>query len=799
MSIYVNFDGITALFEQARREARNSLFEHEVYELIRLIGGETIPTYVLLAKGERLSSDKLQAIPGDTVVVKVVCPTIVHKSDVGAVRVVPKELDKVLSAVRAMAYEVPEQYARAIERDSELMPVSYRGLRGEELRRAVTRDMRGMLLVQFMPVSHEFGNELIVSLRSTREFGMVISAGLGGTDTQLYTESLKKGRAIVAASVAMTEGEAFLELFRETISYQKLAGQTRGQKRLVTDEQLLECFCALIAVGRYFSAANAEAPFFIDELEVNPFAFANYLMLPLDGLCRFSLPAPESSVPRPIAKIDKLLHPTSIGVIGVSEREMNVGRTIVKNILANGYDADRLCIIHPHATTIDGVAAVPGLEALPGKLDLLILAIRADQAADIVDTVVARDLAEAVILIPGGLGETAGSEERSNRIRQRIHEAHLRADGGPIFVGGNSLGILSPPGHYDSLFIPEAKLPKQRGDYPRRSVFISQSGAFMITRMSRLPCLDPAYALSIGNQIDLTASDIVRFINGRPEIRTIAAYMEGFNDLDGLAFAREVRTAVCQGKEVIVYKAGRTQEGKTATSGHTASIAGDYMACESCLHQAGAMVASTFTEFEALFHLSHALHDKVAAGRRIAAVCNAGFESVGIADNILGEDFTLEMATLGTQTQARLAEILAGAGLASLVDVKNPLDLTPMAGEAVYEAVVATLLRDPDVDGLVVGVTPLAPLLKTLPEEWTDSNAAAGGGTIHARLAPLIAGCDKPVVIVIDGGTRYDPLACALEQEGIAVFRSADQAVAILGKYLDGRIHARQLTAIAPH
>ena len=77
---------------------------------------------------------------------------------------------------------------------------------------AIARDICGVLMVQFMPPdSVAFGNEMIVGIRNTREFGMVISAGLGGTDTELYAERFRKGQAIVAASTAMTGGDTFKE------------------------------------------------------------------------------------------------------------------------------------------------------------------------------------------------------------------------------------------------------------------------------------------------------------------------------------------------------------------------------------------------------------------------------------------------------------------------------------------------------------------------------------------------------------------------------------------------------------
>ncbi|MCP4629289.1 MAG: CoA-binding protein, partial [bacterium] len=181
-------------------------------------------------------------------------------------------------------------------------------------------------------------------------------------------------------------------------------------------------------------------------------------------------------------------------------------------------------------------------------------------------------------------------------------------------LGGNSLGILSHPGKFDALFIPDAKLPKHRGDHIRTTALISQSGAYMITRMSRLYFLDPAYAISIGNQIDLTASDLLQFLNRRDEIKIVAFYMEGFLDLDGLSFAGAVKASVAMGKQVLFYKAGRTPEGMKASSGHTASIAGDYMVCEACISQAGAIVAKTFTGFEGLLRLAGCLYHKEVSG-----------------------------------------------------------------------------------------------------------------------------------------------------------------------------------------
>jgi acyl-CoA synthetase (NDP forming) len=115
-----------------------------------------------------------------------------------------------------------------------------------------------------------------------------------------------------------------------------------------------------------------------------------------------------------------------------------------------------------------------------------------------------------------------------------------------------------------------------------------------------------------------------------------------------------------------------------------------------------------------------------------------------------------------------------------------------MALEAVYEAIVGVLCEDPNVDAVVVGVTPLAPLMRTLPAEM----AAYTGETnrvITERLSGQAARYDKPLIAVVDSGSLYDSFALALEDGGLPVFRSGDQAMRTLGKYIKGRLHAKEI------
>jgi acyl-CoA synthetase (NDP forming) len=793
MGVRIDFEAITRLFQTAAGEGRWQLFEHEVYDLLKNSGAETPPRSHLLHSAMRPADELLMAMPGDKVVLKIVSPAIIHKTEVGGVRVVDKTPDKIKSAWRRMLAEVPEIYAAMIERDPGHAPEGYRELSGEALRQGVKRDMRGVLMVQFMPPdSSAFGNEMIVGIRNTREFGMVISAGLGGTDTELYAERFRKGQAIVAAATALTDGPTFFDLFRRTISYKKLAGLTRGQRRIVTDEQLIECFSSFIAMANTYSPTNPQAEYVIEELEINPFAFTDFLMVPLDGMCRF---APRGPLPeqRPYHKIKNLLRPGTIGIVGVSTARVNFGRIILNNILANGFEKENIRILRPGISEFEGIRCVPDLATLDAKLDLFVVAVGSESVPELVDQVIAHDAAESVMLIPGGMGETHESSRRADAVMQKIRTAHRTPGGGPVFLGANCLGVISHPGRYDTLFIPEVKLPKRRGKGRRNAAFVSQSGAFMITRLSKRPELDPAYMISVGNQNDLTLGDMLHHLKDDPQIEVIGVYAEGFKDLDGLSFSLAVRQAVLAGKDVIFYKAGRTPEGKTATSGHTASLAGDYMVCESCVRQAGGIVVQTFTQFEDLLMLAQRLHDKQIHGNRLAALSGAGFESVGMADNIQSDVYALKMARFSPDTITHVQDILKAKGLDRLVEVKNPLDINPGADDETHVRAVRHICQDPEVDAVVVGLDPLSPAMRTLQECETRRYNFDDPGSIAAAMPQLIDELEKPVVGVVDAGRLYDPLVDLLVSKGMAVFRSSDRAVQSMAIYIEGRLHAEKL------
>ena len=788
----IDFATIEGLLERVHGGGRSSLLEHECYDLLVAIGAEAAPVHRLIAAGQRPTQHDLTAFSGDRVVLKVSSPDITHKTEASGVRIVARELGAVEAAHELMTRQVPEVYGRYLEAQRGARPAALAAASGRDLEQLLAERLEGVLLCSFVEAdARGFATELFVGLRATAEFGPIISAGLGGVEMEILAKATVKGAAVAIAPTGMVDGESFLDLFRTTLSYQRLSGRMRGGRQLVSDDILVECFEAFIQVANHFSESNPDARFHITELEVNPFTVSGGHLAPVDGVCSFA-PASRGRAPRPIHKIGHLLRPRSAAVIGVSEKSHNMGRIILNNLFDAGFDRSRVWVVRPGVTAVDGAPCVATVADLPEKVDLFVVAVSAAQVPEVVAELIDHDRANAVILIPGGLGEKEGSQALAHELDERIRRAHLSPDGGPVFLGGNSLGVISHPGRYDTMFIPELKLAKSRGERRRRSCFISQSGAYVITNLSRLPWFDPAFALSIGNQLDLRASDYLTFIKDEPEVDVIAIYMEGFAAGDGLAFARAVRDTVALGKDVVFYKAGRTSAGRSATAGHTASVAGDYAVCEAAVTQAGALVAADFGEFSDLLRLAVCLRDRDVRGRGLAALSNAGFEAVGMADAIGDGRDQLDLVALAEPTRARLQALLTEHRLDGLVDVKNPLDLTPMANDAAFAAVVDALLADPGVDALVAGIVPLTPAMNTLPEGPGHGESIARPQSI-ARLLPEVAARHrKPVVAVVDSGALYDPLAAALEDGGLPVFRAADRAVRTLRRYLAARLAATE-------
>jgi len=741
-------EAAAAIVARARDGRLTGLTEPAGLDLLEAVG-IAVPRGRFVAPATEVTAEDLAPLGGERVVVKVVAPGLAHKSDVGGVAVVARTPAAVAAAIDAMAA------------------------------RLASRTVSGFLVEELVEHDRGLGGELLVSLRWTDDFGAVVSVGVGGVHAELVARDLRPGLEVAIVAPGLTPTVDLPGILGAATAVRLATQPQRGRPALVPLAALVDI------VERLADLAPLAGPGGILDCELNPVAVTPAGLVALDVLVALHPRPPLMARPvpgRPIAKLGRLLEPRSIAIAGVSSGS-NPGRTILRNVLRDGFDPARIVVVKPGVSEIDGCRCVADVGSLPEKVDLLVVAVSAPAAAAMVADVTDRDLAESVVVIPGGFDETAGGKGLAATMRSALDRARGRPGGGPLVNGGNCLGIRSRPGRYDTFFIPETKLAAPSG-HPAPLAIVAQSGAFALSRLSRLRSVDPKYVITVGNQLDLTVGDHLAHLAGDPEVRVVGVYVEGFAGLDGRKFVSAARAIADRGGTVILYRAGRTAAGASASASHTASIAGDAVVGDHLARGAGVVVADSLEAFDDLVRTFVLLDGRSVAGSRLGAISNAGFECVTIADATA----TLEPARFEPSTGERLTELLGGSGIAGMVEVHNPLDLTPMGDDATFAAAAETILVDPGVDVGLVGDVPFSAALTTLPPGPDSGEDLGAPGAIAPRLVELWHRTTKAWVTVVDAGPLYDPLAAALETGGIPTFRTADAALRALAAVVDRRL-----------
>jgi acyl-CoA synthetase (NDP forming) len=743
----MNLDAIRAIIEHARTEGRHVLLETEGLELLDALDIAR-PRHRFVRNSKDVAALDGTGLPGANVVVKVVSPEILHKSDVGGVAIVANSRCDIATAIHDMETRLSGHV------------------------------ISGFLLMEYVRHDASLGGELLAGLRWTPEFGPVVTIGAGGVTTEFLAHDLQQGRDAAILSPHLPADR--LPRLLDHVSAVALA--TRGFRGRAPRTDVSQITAA---AQKLMILAQKLMPQGIAECEINPLAVTPSGLFALDVLVTLSRDLPAPPPPRPLHKIGRLLQPRNVALVGVSE-QLNPGRIILNNLLRDGFDSSAITVVKPGVETIAGCRCVPDVASLPERVDLFVLAVSAAQVPPLLRDVVAHEKAESVIVIPGGLDEKSGTEAIVREMREALIESRTTEWQGPIVNGGNCLGVRSRPGRYDTMFIPEFKLPSTAGPSSPVAV-ISQSGAFAISRASRMAALNPRYIITVGNQMDVTIGDYLTFLKDDQSLDVFAVYVEGFKPLDGLRFMDAARQITASGRTVVLYRAGRTTEGARASASHTASIAGDYRVTRAMCEQAGVILADTLEDFDDIVRTFALLRDREATGLRLGALSNAGFEAVAMADR-LG---VMSLSPLTDDTRRRLREILAASRIDSLVDVHNPLDVTPMAGDAAFEAIARALLNDETVDAAVLGCVPMTAALQTLPA-GSHGEDLRRSDSVVSRLGRLRQESAKPIVAVVDAGALYDDMAAALEAASIPTFRTADRAVRMLSLFVQDRAQRLQ-------
>jgi acyl-CoA synthetase (NDP forming) len=733
---------IDSLLGRVYLRGRQVLYEHEVYRILAKLGIAT-PAHVFVRKAAQITPEVLARLPSPRVVLKVAAPDITHKLKAGGVRIVHKDLDFIRYSFQRMWGELQSQGH---------LP-------------------DGILLAAWEDYAKDLGNEVLLGFRESDAFGPVISFSKGGSDAEHFAEHFSPPNLILAP-IDRQWAQALLN--STGIQKKYLAeGHTDYVAKIV--EAGLKLSRMAVGFSNFFAHGTR---FVLPEFEINPFVFtAGGRFIALDGFAAFAPRAAETvySPAAPEGALTPFFEPQGIAVIGVSRTDpATSGNIIVRNLLQ--MKRSDVYAVNPKGGQLDfggrRLPISPSLAEIPARVELAVVAVPAENTVPVMAACAEKGV-RAVILIAGGFSETRKNADIEAQLLAIARQNGIR------IVGPNCLGIVysgdgDAPG-LNTFFVPEEKFRLDLAK-PKNVAILSQSGALGITEIYNLRhAISPKVIVSYGNQLDVDPADLIAYLEGDPAVDVIGCYIEGFKKGGGRKFFNTARRCT---KPVIVYKAGRTEAGRRATESHTASIAGEYAVAKAALKQAGLIVTDTMLDHGDFIKTFALLNDFEVRGNRLAIVANAGYEKTYAADNLGG----LEVAQFEPQTAARLRAVLP-----PLVAVEPLLDLTPMAGEDVYERCIDTLLGSDAVDALFVSIVPHSIVIHTTDEE-IDRNRE----NIAARIVRLVHRHRKPTVVsvnVVSGADAvYNKFGQILDAGGVPTFLTAQRAMVCLNAFIRYRL-----------
>ncbi|MFE0148740.1 acetate--CoA ligase family protein [Nonomuraea sp. NPDC059007] len=562
------------VIEKALAEGRTALTAPE---------GRTIcEEYGIATPGEGLAATAEEAVEisakiGFPVVLKIVSPDILHKTEAGGVLVGLKTPEEVREGhqkivANALAYDPGAQ-------------------------------IDGVQVQQLVGGGHE----VIVGAVTDPTFGKVVAFGLGG----VLVEVLKD----VTFRLAPVSGDDALTMLDDIKAAEVLRG-ARGAEPAdrAALAQLIE------RVGRLVD----EHPEIV-EIDLNPvFAGASGAVAADVRILVGAAPPPVERLPREriLDQMTRIFKPRAIAVIGASAEQGKIGNSVMRNLINGGYQG-QIFPINPKAIEIMGLPAYKSIAEVPYDVDVAVFAIPAAFVAPALEEAGKKGVAGA-IMIPSGFAETGNVDGQREIVE--IARRH-----GVRMLGPNIYGYYYTPENLCATFCTPY-------DVKGSVALTSQSGGIgmAILGFSRTTKMGVSAIVGVGNKADVDEDDLLTFFEQDDNTRAVAMHLEDLKD--GRGFVDAARRVV-RNKPVIVLKAGRTAMGARAAGSHTGALAGDDKVYDDILRQAGVVRApglNDMLEYARALPLMPAPQ-----GENVVIITGAGGSGVLLSDACVDAGLTL--------------------------------------------------------------------------------------------------------------------------------------------------------------
>jgi acetyl coenzyme A synthetase (ADP forming)-like protein len=485
--------------------------------------------------GSAAEAAKLADGMGYPVVMKIVSPDILHKTEAGGVLVGVKNADEA-----AKGYETILANARKYKADAKIEGVQ------------VQQMLKG-------------GQEVIVGAVTDQSFGKLVAFGLGGVLVEVLKDvTFRLAPASQQDALSMLDGIQAAEILKGV----------RGADPVDRE--------ALASVIQRVSQLVGDFPE-ISEMDLNP-VFATK-----DGATAADVRIVVDFAPQPqryrpsqdeiVRAMNRIMKPDAVAVIGASAEDGKIGNSVMKNLINGGYQGT-IYPIHPKADEIMGRKAYRSVKDVPGKIDVAVFAIPAKFVAQALVECGEKEIPGAV-LIPSGFAET-GNVEGQKEIQEIGRKYNIR------LMGPNIYGFYYTHKNLCATFCTAY-------DVKGQTALSSQSGGIgmAIIGFSRSAKMGVSAIVGLGNKSDIDEDDLLTFFEQDDNTQVIAQHCEDLKD--GRAFA-EAAKRVSKKKPVIVLKAGRTAAGAKAASSHTGALAGNDKIYEDVLKQSGVIRADSLRD-----------------------------------------------------------------------------------------------------------------------------------------------------------------------------------------------------------
>jgi acetyltransferase len=435
--------------------------------------------------------------------------------------------------------------------------------------------------------------------------------------------------------------------------------------------------------------------------------------------------------------LECLFVPKSVAVIGATDREGSVGKTVVTNLL-NGIYKGKVFAINPKRETLLGLTCYRDISSLPEKPDLAVIILPAPAVPGIVRESMAAGVGSLIVISAGFKEMGPEGAKLEARIQEELRRGKIR------LIGPNCLGVMNPLAGMNATFAHDLAKPGS-------VALLSQSGALetAILDWSLQEGVGFSTIVSTGSMLDVGWGDLIDYFGEDPDTHSILIYMESVGDARSfLSAAREVALR----KPIIIIKAGRTEAASRAASSHTGALTGSDEVFDAALRRCGILRVQSIAD---LFHMAEILaRQPRPGGRQLMILTNAGGPGVLATDTLIATGG--ELATLSGASVEALNQFLSPNWSHA-----NPIDVLGDAGPEQYARALEIAINDPNTDGLLAILA---------PQGMTDPSGVA------ERLKPFARGTGKPVLASWMGGQLVAGGVKILNDAGIPTFSYPDTA-----------------------